>query len=248
MVARAFSFWRRLFGKSEPVAAPEPHNGTTTAVAEERRLWVRYEANLQTHIELTQGPQIERSEALVRDVSMGGANLVTDRPYNPGQILSLELPTGDDGQGQVVLACVVRAIPEPDDRWSLGCVFSRELTVEDLEKFGAKKAKAAGNDQRTWVRYECALRATYQRVGDDQNQATYKAQVLNVSASGVGLLLTEPLEPGALITVTLYSKQGQPVRSILACVVHTTDRTNGEQAAGCNFIRELAEDELQSLL
>jgi hypothetical protein len=38
------------------------------------------------------------------------------------------------------------------------------------------------------------------------------------------------------------------VRSILACIVHTTVRAGGELAAGCNFIRELGEEELNALL
>jgi hypothetical protein len=126
-------------------------------------------------------------------------------------------------------------------------VFSRELSADDLERFGATKTKATGDDKRTHVRFESSVRATYQRVGDPAPESR-DAQVLNISATGVGLMLTEGTSPGSLLHLTLHGKQGQPMRSILACVVHSTERASGEVAVGCNFIRELGEDELHALL
>src|SRR5947209_5575524 len=93
---------------------------------------------------------------------------------------------------------------------------------------------AVAEDRRLWVRYECAVRATYQRIGDESEQSR-DARVLNISATGVGMLLTETVEPGSLLHLTLHGKQGQPVRTILACVVHSTLRAGGELAVGCNF-------------
>ena len=49
-------------------------------------------ADLQTQVELERSGPPERISALMRDVSVGGANLVTDRAFEEGQILSLELP------------------------------------------------------------------------------------------------------------------------------------------------------------
>jgi PilZ domain len=241
MFARTFSFWRRLVGQTHSHA-----EGGGTAVEEDRRLWVRYEANLEARVQLSEQTPAERVVARVRDISIGGAKLVTDRPFQAGQILTLELPSAGDEQ-QVVLACVVRVAPLAAGAWSLGCVFARELSAEDLEKVGAQKAKPSADDQRTWVRYDCTSTATYERVGEENGQ-THTAQVLNVSASGVGLILREPAEPGCLISLSLQGKRGAPMRSILACIVHTTVRAGGELAVGCNFIRELAEDELNALL
>lgn len=242
MFARTFSFWRRLIGNTQP----HTEGGGGTVVEEDRRLWVRYEANLEARVQLSQETPAERIVARVRDISIGGANVIADRPFQAGQILTLELPSAGDEQ-LVVLACVVRVTPMADGAWSLGCVFARELSAQDLEKVGAEKAKPSADDQRTWVRYDSASTATYQRIGE-QNGQTHTAQVLNVSASGVGLILREPTEPGCLISLSLQGKQGAPVRSILACIVHTTVRADGELAVGCNFIRELAEDELNALL
>ncbi len=242
MFERTFSFWRRLIGTSQGDA-----DRGGTAVQEDRRLWVRYQSDLEARVQLTQQDQAERVSAQVRDISIGGANLITEHAFQPGQILSLELPAAVGDDLQVVLACVVRVVPLRDGTWSLGCVFARELSAEDLENVGAEKAKPTPGDQRTWLRYDCITTATYQRVGEENGEA-HGAQVLNISASGVGLLLDEPAEPGSLINVSLKGKHGQPVRSILACIVHTTVRAGGQVAAGCNFIRELGEDELSTLI
>ena len=37
-------------------------------------------------------------------------------------------------------------------------------------------------------------------------------------------------------------------RTILACVVHVTTQASGEWALGCNFIRELSEEDLKALV
>ena len=72
--------------------------------------------------------------------------------------------------------------------------------------------------------------------------------MLNISANGIGLSVHPSLHAGALVNVELLDRTGRMVRTILACVVHTTERSGGDYAIGCNFIRELREEELQSLL
>jgi hypothetical protein len=74
-----------------------------------------------------------------------------------------------------------------------------------------------------------------------------RGKVVNISASGLALLVDEPLEAGALLSIHL-PQRARGVLTILACVVHTTDRGDGQQIAGCNFIRELSESDLLSLL
>ena len=56
------------------------------------------------------------------------------------------------------------------------------------------------------------------------------------------------LEAGALVNVDLLDKTGRIVRTMLACVVHTSKRADGAYAVVCNFIRELSEQDLQALL
>src|ERR1700682_3884194 len=100
MFERTFSFWRRLVGMT-----PAP-----TDAEADRRLWVRFPADLKTNVQLAGGAvQENRVSARVRDISVGGANLLVDRPFETGQMLSLELPQVGNEDSRTVLACVVRA-------------------------------------------------------------------------------------------------------------------------------------------
>lgn len=236
MLARAFSFWQRLVGGS---AAPK------RTAQEDRRLWVRHTTDLQGRVRAAGMIGSERLEASIRDLSRGGANLVVSHPFEAGEMLTLELPS-QEGETRTILACVVRVAAE-DAHWSLGCVFSRELTEADLGAFGAEKKPAAGADQRIWVRYSCDVRATCRKFGEAA-QASQHVQVLNISASGIGLVIPPPLDTGSLLNLDLFDKTGRRVCGILACIVHTTQRAGGDYAVGCNFIRELTEEEIESLL
>ena len=209
-------------------------------------MWVRYTADLQGNLQLAQKRDGDKIQAQVRDLSLGGANLLVDRAVQPGQMVSLEL-NADGDEVRTVLACVVRAIPQADNKWSLGCVFACELSSDDLSRFGGDKISSTDDGKRTWVRFASDLKANYRKVGDPDNQAQ-PAQVLNISANGIGLSVAQTLAAGALLNVDLLDKNGQAARTMLACIVHTTQRAGGELAVGCNFIRELSETELKSLL
>jgi len=236
MFASTFSFWRRLVGR------PEGSGGGVTAETD-RRVWVRYPASVETTL---QPPgDASRFTARVRNISRGGINLIADRALRPGDHVSLELPAAAELTHNV-LACVVRVQAEHGGEWALGCTFSRELSDEDLQAFGARRQKPAPPDQRTWLRFPCDIRASYQQVGEDG--ASHSALVQNVSASGIALVVAEPIETGVLITVELHAAAGTAVRTILACVVHAAHQPDGLWALGCNFIRELSEEDLQVLV
>jgi hypothetical protein len=236
MFGCTFSFWRRLVGKTSPA---------TTDAPADRRVWVRYRADAMANVQQTQGLE-NRVWAKVRDISLGGASLLVECRFETGQMLTLELPQRDDGERRTVLACVVRAVPQGDGQWELGCVFSRELSDADLKGSGAKRARHAPTDQRTWVRFASNLKATYQQIGDPENRS-YPAQVINLSASGVGLGVAAAVDAGTLLSVDLVGAEGSSARTILACVVQVTTQASG-WALGCNFIRELSEQDLMALI
>lgn len=238
MFEKTFSFWRRLVGQTPP--------STDAAVQDDRRLWERFETDLDGKVQLAEQENAEKIPARIRDLSVGGANLLVDRPYQAGHMLRVELPVDDAGV-RTVLACIVRVHPDKQGHWSLGCVFARELSNDDLSNLGARKEHASESDLRKWVRFSCEVKASYRRVGDPSN-AAHPAQVLNLSANGIGLSVPPPLEAGSLLNIDLTAKEGGATRSILACVVHTTLRASGELAVGCNFIRELSEEELHALV
>jgi hypothetical protein len=235
-----FSFWQR----QEQQPSVTAYNGVSTVEAD-RRVWVRYPANLETTFHTPGQADESRFSAILRDISRAGANLLVNHPFEAGDLLSVELPA-PGGQGtHNVLACVVRVNQEGED-WALGCVFSRELGDEDLEDFGAKRQKHSPADQRTWMRFPCQVKATYQVVGYEETPIC-TAEVLNISASGIGLLVNQSIEMGSLLNLELQHINGASRRTILGCVVHA-NRDDQRWALGCNFIRELSEGDLQSLV
>lgn len=236
MFERTFTFWRNLMSR------PAQRKSTK----EERRMWVRYPADMQSSVQLADYPGEDRVPTRIRDISKGGANLLVDKPFQTGQLLRLELPR-EDGSPLQVLACVVRSLHEETGKYSLGCVFSRELTEDDLLGFGARRLRHSPEDQRTWQRFECNLQARFMKIGDPIQEWT-PAQVINISASGVGLHVQSQVEAGTLLQLDLLGKDGKPVKTILSCVAHTTHRGEHEWGLGCNFIRELSESDFEELV
>src|SRR5437899_1230734 len=103
MFERTFTFWRRWIGAS---AAPAE---SAAAVEDDRRLWVRHATELQGQVQSAAGQTGERLLAAVRDLSRGGVNLIVDKPFRDGEMLTIELPSAN-GETRTILACVVRIV------------------------------------------------------------------------------------------------------------------------------------------
>lgn len=246
MFQSTFSFWRRLVGRGQGSVATqtEAQPGTQT---DERRLWVRYPAELATTVSPANGIGTARISASVRDISLGGANLLVDTVFESGQLISMDLPLHGGADILSVLACIVRVSEESPGRWALGCVFSQELTEDDLEGLGARRVRHEPTDQRTWMRFPTNnVHARFQKVGDLKGEV-YAARVVNISANGVGLHVKDRVDTGALLSVDFLVRDCVR-RTILACVVRVTANEEGEWGLGCNFIRELSEEDLHALI
>jgi hypothetical protein len=231
------------------VAGHPREDADGVAVAEERRVRVRYPSGAQTSLVLVNGTEHPRLSGRVRNISRGGINLLVPEGFEPGSMLGIDLPSPDGHSSYTVLACVVHATARPGGEWAVGCTFAQELTDAELRAFGGQRQKpSAPDDQRTWVRFPCRVRAACQVVADPP-EAPWPAEVLDLSPSGIGLRVERPVEPGTLLNVDLHDAAGRLTTSMLACVVHVTDPDGeGGRALGCNFIRELSEQEIQALL
>jgi hypothetical protein len=238
MLLRNFTFWRKLLGR--------PETAPGSVVEDDRRLWIRYPANLDSSVQLADHPGEDRIPARIRDISHGGVNLLLPNEFQPGQLISLELPNADDPEHPIhLLACVVRCAPAGDDRFSLGCVFSRELSDDDLFSFGARRVRHAPEDQRTYMRFPCQLTAKFNQVGHDDDLPV-AALVRDISARGIGLEVENEIEVGALLNLHVIGRAGHD-KSLLACVVHTVQRDKNWHL-GCNFIHELSERDFQEMI
>jgi c-di-GMP-binding flagellar brake protein YcgR len=242
MFKRTMTFWRRLLGRPGRTATATLESGS-----DERRVWIRYPADLEAAFKPSGLFDSARLSARVRNISLGGINLAGDRPFQPGELLTIELPGANEESPCNVLACVVHCAEEQAGEWSLGCTFSRELTDEDLAHFGARRERPDPSDQRQWKRFPASVTACYQRVASD-DERHYAAKVLDISATGVGLLVDRDIENGTLLSVELHNAAGTAERTMLACIVHVTRQASSEWALGCNFIRSLSEQDLKALV
>src|SRR5262245_16136673 len=230
MFSRAFSGWGRLIGLGQSANSNEE---------EERRLWGRITCDVETTCQSASEADPPVLSGRLRNISRGGLNLRVSQSFEPGSLLSVALPVGE---GTEILACVVRCEQVEVGLWELGCTFAAQLSDEDLQHFGARREKAVPPDQRTWVRFACAAGAAYRVVRTGRDSI---AAVLNISASGIALRPEESLRVGELLNLEL-SRDGRPVLTTLASVVRTAKAPGGERIVGCNFIRELTEEQVQA--
>lgn len=240
MFQRTASLWNRLTRK--------PASGTLAAALaeEDRRLWDRREVNVEIRVTPATGQAESSLNARILDASSGGVRIEVGRYFEPGDLLTLELPPRENTPSTSVLACVVYTQASEDERWVLGCRFSAELSDADLAAFGAAKQRPDLLDGRNWSRFPCQLKAIYQVVLDEDGPCR-EAKVLNISAGGVALVVDHDVRAGALLSAELHAADGRAVVTMLACVVHVIAESEGERVLGCNFIQELSDADLQSL-
>jgi hypothetical protein len=184
--------------------------------------------------------------AHIRNVSRSGVNLVVPHAAPPGTMIRVDVPGPAAGPNTALLACVTNTTELATGEWSLGCIFSLELSDSEMQLLGGKKTRSGPSDQRAWVRYPVRGTIEY-RLLPGTDMSSKWAELINLSPSGVGLIVPERIEAGTAMTLMLRRHDNKPDRPMLACVVYVTDRPNGQSAIGCNFLRELSEAELDEL-
>jgi c-di-GMP-binding flagellar brake protein YcgR len=245
MLASAVTFWRWLTG--QPVSLDAKDAPAESGEAnDERRVWLRYAADLNTRCAEVGDDGETGIAATIRDISRGGLKVIASRRFEPGTVLSVELPSVSGESALAVLMCVVRAQPHGDTEWAMGCRFSGELSDEQLQAFGAARTRPTPPDARGWSRFPCEAKAIYQRVGE-RDTAPRSAHVLNISAAGMALVTDEEIAIGELLSTELHHATGKTIVTILACVVHVQQTEEG-RVLGCNFIRELNDADLKALV
>lgn len=234
MFERTRSLFRSLTG-----------SGGTTEV-EDRRRHPRYDTDVLTSFRtVSEGiPYTAR----VRNVSRSGVNLLSPEEIPQGTMIRLDLPQRRGGPHITVLACVMNVRDDSNGGWSLGCMFSGELTSEELALFGGEKKKSLAGDLRTWVRSPVRAKGTYRILPGGEDQPEMECDIVDLSPAGAGLRLTEKVEPGTALSLSIPKPNSQPIR-ILACVVYLSEIEDSQDwGAGVNFIRELSNRELIGLM
>src|SRR5262245_54702263 len=128
---------------------------TPSSLGVDRRVWVRYNCDLESTCHTGRGADEVSWSARVRDISRGGVNLQLNRSFEPGTVLSLDLPIGPDPSLRTLQVKVIHAEPQGTGKWSLGCSFDKPLSEEDLLSFQIKQPVATPGEKRAWIRFSC---------------------------------------------------------------------------------------------
>ena len=115
------------------------------------------------------------------------------------------------------------------------------------QPIGQKTVAPSGPNQRATVRYRCPP-ASSGRVYLAEDVEFQRAWLHNLSTSGIGLLLTKPLEHGMFLTVVLKSPHSNRKYELPAHAVHSTQQSGGDWLVGCQFVYPLSEEDLDDLL
>jgi hypothetical protein len=101
----------------------------------ERRTLVRHTTRLKAPCPVIRAAEIGPWPATIRNVSDGGVGLIASRPFRPGTLLTVELPTRSGRVAKARLLRVRHARPQGSSPWwLLGGAFMRKLTVEEMEE------------------------------------------------------------------------------------------------------------------
>jgi len=101
--------------------------------------------------------------------------------------------------------------------------------------------------RRAETRYHCGP-ATAGRLSKEDQDPGQRAWILNLSATGIGLLVDGPLEPDTHIVIHIKSATIGKEFALPARAVHATVQANGEWLIGCVLVEKLGPDDLDALL
>jgi hypothetical protein len=102
-------------------------------------------------------------------------------------------------------------------------------------------------NQRGSVRYHCPPAAAG-RVFVSEDMEFQRAWLQDLSATGIGLLVSKPVAAGVYVTIQIKCTNSQKLYSLPAHVVHATPKADAGWLVGCQFVTALKHDELDDLL
>jgi PilZ domain len=105
-------------------------------------------------------------------------------------------------------------------------------------------------DRRAFVRYATDADVTC-RTPRPLDNAGWMAKLLNISCTGLGLLMQHRFQPGSPLDVELQSSSGVCRRGLRVRVIHASAvRSDGHASwlIGCAMAQPISEEELRALL
>lgn len=113
---------------------------------------------------------------------------------------------------------------------------------------GAKPSKEEEQrERRASVRYPCNLQPSWRELGSNRGFSRI-GKVHDISAAGIGLVVERLIKPGTVLVVHLQTIDQRLTRPLPMRVMHATAQPEGTWLVGCEFVRKLSNEDLQSLL
>lgn len=100
-------------------------------------------------------------------------------------------------------------------------------------------------NRRATVRYRCAP-ATPGKVYVDEDHEFQRAWILDISHTGVGLLMQRPIGESSMMIIAIKGEKA--VHHLTAQVARVTQTPQGEWTIGCELVMSLSDDDLDDLL
>jgi hypothetical protein len=114
-------------------------------------------------------------------------------------------------------------------------------------EFTLLRKQIMGIKRRKLERFRCPIAAMgklhFPTTGDK-----LEVWVKNLSKGGIGITLSQPLDSGTEVIVSLKSDDLKITFQRKSTVVHSTQEVDGSWRIGCAFSNELSDDELDALL
>lgn len=104
------------------------------------------------------------------------------------------------------------------------------------------------SERRVVVRFPSNSRAVCSHPLIPKEGHVWSAQVRDVSAQGVGLLLDRSFPPGTILMVILRNPARKFFRAVSVMVMHGRQQEDGHWLLGCNFITKLSDEEVKALV
>jgi hypothetical protein len=110
--------------------------------------------------------------------------------------------------------------------------------------------KHHARERRVWARFPSKIGSTCQPIAAEtaaEPEMGWAGEIIDISRGGFGLALERRFEPGTPLVIELVSDGDEPPRLFEVDVIRTRE-ADGRWIHGCEFRKELSEQDLQALL
>jgi hypothetical protein len=117
----------------------------------------------------------------------------------------------------------------------------------NIAEFMLAERQVVAMQRRTAVRYRCAV-GTLGQLSIPGSRESRDIVVCNLSETGIGLSLDQPLEKGTHVVIRMRGPAASSVVTLPSRVMHVSPESDGTWRAGCAFAERLMPETLLALL